>query len=71
MNNVQKLIQAGLILGTALPSPADQATINALNSSEVDGMIHIYNTVGSSFLSGNCGVSSPGPGPGRTIGIVF
>jgi len=71
MNNVQLLINAGLILSTNLPSAADQATINALSETEVKGLINIYNTVGTSFLQRNCNVSSVPPGPSQTLGIVF
>ncbi len=73
MNNVQLLIQAGLILAGSLPSPADQATINALNQSEVQALISIYQTVGANFLVNNCnpgGTIAPGQNS-RTIGIVF
>ncbi len=73
MNNVQLLIQAGLILGGSLPSPADQATINALDPSEVKALINIYQTVGTNFLVNNCNPGGTiGPGQNsRTIGIVF
>jgi hypothetical protein len=72
MNNVQLLIQAGLILGGNLPSPADQATINALQTSEVQALINIYQTVGNNFLVSNCNPGTVAPGQNsRTIGIVF
>ncbi len=58
MNNIQKLINAGLILGSALPSPADQETINALDPTEVEGLIDMSTKV------------APGQNS-RTIGIVF
>jgi len=70
--NLQLLINAGLIQANNLPNATDVATINNLNQSEVEGLINIFNTVGTNFLTTNC---NPGgtvaPGPGRTIGIVF
>jgi len=73
VNNVQKLTAAGLILGGALPSPDDQTTINNLDPKEVDGLIHIWQQVGQSFLTRNCNGAggTVAPGPSRTIGIVF
>jgi hypothetical protein len=71
MNNVQLLIQAGLILSSNLPSPDDQTTINNLSQAEVKGLIDIYNNLGAAFLERNCNVSSVVPGAGRTLGIVF
>jgi len=73
MNNVQLLINAGLIGAGALPSPADQATINALSQGDVQAMIRIFQAVGSPFLVNNCGGAggTVSPGTQRTIGIVF
>lgn len=73
MNNVQKLTAAGLIVSGSLPSPADQTTINNLSSTEVDGLIHIWQTVGLDFLARNCNGAggTVAPGPSRVIGIVF
>ena len=58
MNNIEKLINAGLIPGGTLPSPADQETINALDPAEVESMIESSTKV------------VPGQ-KSRTIGIVF
>jgi len=71
--NLELLINAGLIQSNNLPNATDTATINGLDQSEVEGMINIFSTVGTSFLVNNCNPGSTvGPGPGvRTIGIVF
>ncbi len=58
MNNIEKLINAGLLPGGTLPSPADQETINTLDPAEVDGLIETSTKV------------VPGQNS-RTIGIVF
>ena len=57
VTNVERLINAGLIPGGA-PSQADQDTINALDPTEVDGLIETSTKV------------APGQNS-RTIGIVF
>lgn len=69
--NLQKLIDAHLVDASKLPNATDTAAIEQLNSSDVDALIRIYQQVGTSFISTNCSVPSPGPGPARTIGIVF
>jgi hypothetical protein len=58
MNNIEKLINAGLIPGGSLPNQADQETINTLDPVEVDSMIESSTKV------------VPGQ-KSRTIGIVF
>ena len=58
MSNIERLINAGLIPGGSLPSPADQETINALDPAEVEGLIENQTKV------------IPGQNS-RTIGIVF
>ena len=73
MNNVQLLINAGLILATNMPNATDCATINALSQPDVQALIRIFQAVGSPFLVNNCnpgGTVAPAPGQ-RTIGIVF
>jgi hypothetical protein len=73
MNNVQLLINAGLILATNLPDAGSMATINALSQSDVQALIRVFQAVGSPFLVNNCnpgGTVAPSPGQ-RTIGIVF
>jgi hypothetical protein len=71
--NLDLLISAGLIQSNNLPNATDIATINSLDQTEVEGLISICSTVGTSFLTNNCNPGgSVGPGPGvRTIGIVF
>ena len=58
MNNIEKLINAGLIPGGSLPNQADEETINSLDPVEVDSMIESSTKV------------VPGQ-KSRTIGIVF
>ncbi len=73
--NIQLLIDAGLILASNMPNATDMATINALNQTDVLGLIHVFQGVTSPFLVTNCnpgGTVAPSPTPGqRTIGIVF
>jgi hypothetical protein len=69
--NVQALVDAGLINASNLPSASDIGTINGLSLSDIQAMIRVYSAVGTTFLTNNCNVQSPGPGPSRIIGIVF
>jgi len=69
--NLQKLIDAHLVDASRLPNATDVAAIENLNSNDVDALIRIYHNVGVSFIATNCGVTAPGPGPARSIGIVF
>ncbi len=71
MSNIATLMNAGLIAAGTVFSSDDTATIEALSSTEVQALIDVYNNVGLSFLSRNCGSSAPAPGPGHPIGIVF
>ena len=61
MNNVQRLMQAGLILANAVLSPADQQLINSLTDAEVSALISVKGKLGDDFAQRNS----------RTIGIVF
>ncbi len=74
-NNVQLLMEAGLILASNMPNAGDCATINALPQADVQGLINVFQGVTSPFLVSNCnpgGTVAPSPTPGqRTIGIVF
>lgn len=58
MNNIEKLINAGLLPSGSFLSPADQDAVNALDPIEVDGLIE------------NSTKIAPGQ-KSRTIGIVF
>jgi hypothetical protein len=71
MSNITTLMNAGLIASGTVFSAEDTATIENLSATEVQALIAVYNQVGLSFLSRNCGSSSPAPGPGHPIGIVF
>ena len=73
MNNVQKLMSAGVILAGTVLSQADQDTINGLSDSEVSALISLKGKLwGGDFLQRNCNVASPAPAPGtRVIGIIF
>jgi hypothetical protein len=75
VNNVQLLMNAGLIVASNLPDAASMATINSLSQADVQALIRIFQAVGSPFLVNNCnpgGTVAPSPTPGqRTIGIVF
>ena len=73
MNNMQLLINAGLINASNLPDATDTATINGLSQGDVQGLINVFKAVGSPFLVTNCnpgGTVAPSPGT-RIIGIVF
>lgn len=61
MNNVQRLMQAGLIQANAALSPADQQLINSLTDDEVSALISVKGKLGDDFVQRN----------NRTIGIVF
>jgi len=73
MNNLQLLIDAGLILAGNLPDAGSITAINDLGEADVQALIRIYQAVGSPFLVNNCNPGgSVGPQSGvRTIGIVF
>jgi hypothetical protein len=70
MSNIATLMSAGLITSGSVFNPADTAAIENLSTDEVNALISVYNKVGLSFLSRNCG-PNPAPGPGHPIGIVF
>jgi len=72
MSNIDTLTAAGLIVNASRISKADQDTINSLSSDEINALINVYNTVGLTFLSNNCGSSDPAPSAaGHPLGIVF
>lgn len=63
MNNVQKLMQAGVIHASAAFSAADQQVINSLTDAEVSALISVKSKLGDEFLQRNLA--------SQTIGIVF
>jgi len=72
--NLELLINAGLIVAANPPNADDVNTINnVLKQADVQGLINVFQTVGSPFLTRNCngGGGTVAPGPSRTIGIVF
>ena len=74
MANYDDLVAAHIIDANNPPSQADIDTINGLTSTDVKGMINVFNRVGSQFLIRNCGGANAtvAPAPGvRSIGIVF
>ncbi len=71
MSNVNTLMQAGIIAGSAVLAPEDQTFIESLSLDEVNALISIHNNAPSGFWSRNCGSSSPTPGSNQSIGIVF
>jgi hypothetical protein len=73
MANYDTLVSAGIINKSNPPSQADINTINGLNSSDVQGLINVFQAVGVAFLTRNCDGAggSVVPNPSRTLGIVF
>jgi hypothetical protein len=73
MANYDTLAAAGIIVKTNPPSQADIDTINGLSSSDVQGLINVFQAVGVPFLTRNCNGAggSVVPNPSRTLGIVF
>jgi hypothetical protein len=73
MANYDDLVSAGLINSSNPPSQTDIETINKLSSSDVQGLINVFNAVGSPFLTRNCNGAggTVNSNPSRTIGIVF
>ena len=73
MANFDTLAAAGIIDKSNPPSQADINTINGLSSSDVQGLINVFQAVGVPFLARNCNGAggSVVPNPSRTLGIVF
>ncbi len=71
MSNIATLQQAGVIAGNTVLAAEDATFIESLSSAEVDAIIYLHNNAPSGFWTRNCGSSSPSPGPGQSIGIVF
>ena len=70
--NLELLEAAGLIDPTNLPNASDIGIINGLTQADVQGLIKVYQAVGSPFLVRNCNPGGTvGPTPPRVIGIVF